>query len=206
LGIPLATRRSDERLLAEPPHRPALPGPPLPVPAQLPAAESDLLLLRVPETGARPDAHGDRRHARADPSRAGSDRDQHQTSQPAGILLAVGPLVLAAALHAWFATLGFERFRGHRVQFETILDIICYSVGAMLGTARSAPRTRRTSGRVTRRRGGVAKASLGSEREGGAARASHAPAGVTQTRGCGKDRSWQRTGFRVRRSRRGSGA
>ena len=49
------------------------------------------------------------------------------------ILLVVGPLVLLAALHAWLATWGF-RALGQRVQFETILDVTCSSVGTMLGS------------------------------------------------------------------------
>jgi len=69
------------------------------------------------------------------PIRQALDRVESSIREPnlLAILLVVGPLVLVAALHALLTTWGF-RARRVRIDFETILDVTCYSVGTMLGT------------------------------------------------------------------------
>lgn len=69
------------------------------------------------------------------PIRNALDRIETSIRSPSllAILLVVGPLVLVAALHAFFTTWGFRALRSQRVRFETILDTTCYSVGTMLG-------------------------------------------------------------------------
>src|SRR5215831_12175679 len=129
------SRRFDAMLLGDAPPRPAMSGPRRYLPPL-----SFLLLNQIFYFYVYPrQERGPTRaviEAMPGPIRHALDRIETSIRHPnlLAILLVVGPLVLVAALHAWFTTWGFRAFRGHRVRFETILDTTCYSVGAMLAT------------------------------------------------------------------------